>query len=483
MTVLSRADSSSVTYTNQELATIITGLEISNNQHQVASDVVYIRTGTNRLLILDVGALHNRRLLETYAIHYDGANTYNLKFTASNVDFNLDSALDAVGFSNLTPVASLASIFAAQYAVTANQQYLESTNLVKTQGTLGTAPAELKNLVAGNGCTLATTDNEVKLDVTGITIVYPPPVYGSSSLTTSTLAETTFWGGSNHALVFTAPLFGVQTDLGAGTIDGQAYAPARVTHLAINQAALDAETNVLIGNSLGSYSTTAQVQAMITAAQQAILDGILVGSASLVIDRSIPAQITLNLASTLVWSTGTATFTLDGSQDANQEFNINTTTMVGARVSDAGIMTGTSSFTLTMAYMATSNGGYEVLVRENQGDHGFIRHFLYPTPVRYTYLGERDGGPGVLQGGQTWNPNVWYHFALRWDGTTGQSFLNGVPQAVTNQPNNVNMTSPLYLGLYSNNAGKMPGQLKYGRYFSSAKSDGEILALSNEALS
>ena len=43
------------------------------------------------------------------------------------------------------------------FSTAASEQYLVSTNLVKTQGSFGTSPAELKDFVAGNGCTLAET--------------------------------------------------------------------------------------------------------------------------------------------------------------------------------------------------------------------------------------------------------------------------------------------------------------------------------------
>ena len=78
-TILSRANGSAVTYQDSELAAIATGLEASNNQHQIASGIAFIKTGVGRLLILDVDALHNRKLVELYAIHYNGGNSFNLK--------------------------------------------------------------------------------------------------------------------------------------------------------------------------------------------------------------------------------------------------------------------------------------------------------------------------------------------------------------------------------------------------------------------
>ena len=79
---LSRSSGASATYTNQELAALITSLEASNNQHVVASGVAFYRISALRMLILDVDALHNRKLVETYAITHDSTNPFELKFTS-----------------------------------------------------------------------------------------------------------------------------------------------------------------------------------------------------------------------------------------------------------------------------------------------------------------------------------------------------------------------------------------------------------------
>ena len=167
MSVTLSRQSGSATYTNQELAALITSLEASNNQHTVASGVAFYRISALRMLILDVDALHNRKLVETYAITHDSTNPFELKFTSSNIDMNLDQALNGVGFSNLTPVASLAAINAALYVASATDQYLATSTLVKSQGSFAVAPAELKTLAVGNNMTLTEGADTVTLDATG----------------------------------------------------------------------------------------------------------------------------------------------------------------------------------------------------------------------------------------------------------------------------------------------------------------------------
>ena len=93
MSVTLSRQSGSATYTTQELAALITSLEASNNQHTVASGVAFYRISALRMLILDVDALHNRKLVETYAIHHDSTQPFELKFTSSNIDFALEKPI------------------------------------------------------------------------------------------------------------------------------------------------------------------------------------------------------------------------------------------------------------------------------------------------------------------------------------------------------------------------------------------------------
>ena len=185
---LSRANNTSTTYTTIELASLITSLEASNSQHVVANGIAFYRISALRMLILDVDALHNRRLVETYAIQHDATTPYNVSFTSNNITFNLDDALDAVGHSNLTPVASLSSIFVAVYEVASSSQYLEASNLVKDQGTYALAPAEIKTLVGGTQIELVETSDAVTVSMLPLTINYPLPNYGEAPLPTSTYA-------------------------------------------------------------------------------------------------------------------------------------------------------------------------------------------------------------------------------------------------------------------------------------------------------
>ena len=154
-TVLTKSDGSSQTFQNSELLTILNGLEAANNTHTEAAGVAYIRVAPNRLLLLDVTSTLGRRLLEIYNVSYESTNAFGLKWTASNVDYDTQGAVNAAGFG--TTVITLASINAATlYNISGDGVYLAATNLVKSQGSFQNQPAELKALAAGKGCTLDT---------------------------------------------------------------------------------------------------------------------------------------------------------------------------------------------------------------------------------------------------------------------------------------------------------------------------------------
>ena len=195
-TVLSRGNATSITYQNTELSSILVSLEGSNNQHSVTNGVAFIRVSAGRMLLLDVNTLWGRRLVEIYAITFDQTNMFGMKFTSSNIDHTLDQALAGIGYSNMTPVSSLAAINAAQFATDSILAYLATGQLVQDPGTFATAPAQLKTIVAGTGLELVTDTSSVTLNNTGVA---SNPTYGTGvgnavTLTWSTTDKLIFQG-------------------------------------------------------------------------------------------------------------------------------------------------------------------------------------------------------------------------------------------------------------------------------------------------
>jgi len=255
MTVLSRANGSSITYTAVELASLLTTLEASNNTHTVASGVAFVRIGPLQLLLLDVDALSCRKLFETYAIHYDATNAFNLKFSAANINFNLDGALSAVWYNGLTPVTQLSSIHAATYVVAKATPYIEAHNLVKDQRNFGVEAAEIKTLVGGQGCTLAESLDSIVVNIDPIGVEFQP--YGNAALATSPYADHTFHDYSNHALVAVQPLYMSTASLGPGTA-GNNFTPddLRVTHLNVDAYSKGEMDNRLASASFSNYGVS-----------------------------------------------------------------------------------------------------------------------------------------------------------------------------------------------------------------------------------
>ena len=275
--ILSRANGTSKSFTSAELAGTLVNLELSNNQHFTADDIAFVRLSATRLLLMDTLGLHARRALEQYTFHFDNTMPHDLRLHSGNLEFNLNDGLDAIGFSALTPVAALANVNMALFTSAASEQYLAQTDLVKTQGNLGVAPAELKALAAGNNMVITSDENTVTLESQGDPVVYgatsdvDDPLFGLNAGTLN--AE------HNHALQFVSPLSVVHKNLGAGTVAGVSHPDVKLTRVTVDvYSKTEADDRFA---PIGSSFTL-----------QDVLDKIFTG-AGVVADRSIPGQVTL----------------------------------------------------------------------------------------------------------------------------------------------------------------------------------------------
>ena len=79
-----------------------------------------------------------------------------------------------------------------------------------------------------------------------------------------------------------------------------------------------------------------------------------------------------------------------------------------------------------------------------------------------------------------YNPGTWYHIAVRWDGTAGCCYRNGVKITAISQPTSLNMTEPMFIGNFSSDINeKFDGQMKHIRYRAGALTDQEMVNLYN----
>jgi len=455
ITVLTKGDGSSQTFQNSELLAILNSLEAANNTHTEASGVAYIRVGPNRLLLLDVNTTLGRRLLEIYSVSYESTNAFGLKWTSSNVDYDTQGAVNAAGFG--TVVSTLASINAAKlFNIQGDGVYLAQTNLVKHQGAFQNAPAELKAFSAGNGCTLAETADTVQLNVTPVQINIEPPPYGHAPSNLSTFAESTIFSYSNQALVFTSPLSTSTANLGSVTFDGIPTSNFEVTHVnadCYSKSEVDALFAQAGGTDLSNYSTTAQIQAMIDSAKQAVLDSILIGTAeNLEIDRSVAGQITFNKPS-YAWP-ASVVYTFDGNQQFTQTFDTSQTTVVGTKM-PLSLGLNNTTFTMQFEFLNEQPTTGEAIFCF--GDYPFCAFEQYQNQSYYI----RTTAGAYIE----WSGHYTQYVTLRLTlGASLQLFIDDVLKADIPLSQLPNMAQSLYLGSFYDGIYPFTGKIKNFSY-------------------
>ena len=141
MSTLTLHDGSTLSFTDAELSAIWTRLEAQNQSYCLgASDTARVKVGPS-LLIMDVGWITGRKLIEMYGITYDSTFPFGLKFTVGQGTYTLNQALAGAGYVGLQTITALSQVYMLMY-ISAAQVYLASTsNLVKDSGAFSTTPA------------------------------------------------------------------------------------------------------------------------------------------------------------------------------------------------------------------------------------------------------------------------------------------------------------------------------------------------------
>ena len=95
-------DSRQVEFTGQELSSTRVRLQTHDQSYCTGShDVAHIRVGAS-LLLMDVGWIVGRKLIESFSIAQDLARPFGLKFTTGSIQYSLEDALAAVGYVGST---------------------------------------------------------------------------------------------------------------------------------------------------------------------------------------------------------------------------------------------------------------------------------------------------------------------------------------------------------------------------------------------
>lgn len=170
-TTLTLHDGSTVTYTDAELGQTLTRLQSQNQSFCLgASDVAHIRVGGS-LLLMDVGWISGRKLIEGYLISADTLFPFGVKFTQGQATYTLDQALAGVGYFG-SFVTALPQVFMEMYNAGVQAYLVGSSNAVKSVGAFQTAAAELKSIAAGSNVTITDSGNALTIaaDLTAVTV-------------------------------------------------------------------------------------------------------------------------------------------------------------------------------------------------------------------------------------------------------------------------------------------------------------------------
>ena len=85
MTTLTNSEGKILNYTNDFIETILLQLNSSNNYYTTGDDeIIFIKIGSNKLLVLDYTYHINSNLFQNYTINVNLLNPYGLEFIFNN---------------------------------------------------------------------------------------------------------------------------------------------------------------------------------------------------------------------------------------------------------------------------------------------------------------------------------------------------------------------------------------------------------------
>ena len=85
MTTLTNSEGKIINYTNEFIETILLQLNSSNNYYTTGdNDIIFIKIGSTKVLLLDYTYHINRTIFQNYSINENTINEYNLEFILNN---------------------------------------------------------------------------------------------------------------------------------------------------------------------------------------------------------------------------------------------------------------------------------------------------------------------------------------------------------------------------------------------------------------
>ena len=113
MTTLTNSEGKVLTYTNELIETILLQLHSSNNYYTSGDDdILFIKKGSNKVLVLDYTYHINRNIFKNYKINENTIIDYVLKLILNNTgnEYTLQGVYNANGFIGSTIESSQVSL-------------------------------------------------------------------------------------------------------------------------------------------------------------------------------------------------------------------------------------------------------------------------------------------------------------------------------------------------------------------------------------
>ena len=119
MTTLTSSEGNILNHTNEFIETILLHLNSSNNHYTTGDDdIIFIKIGSTKVLLLDYTYHINRNIFQNYNINEHLINIYGLEFILNNTSNEYDLQSVYNGNSYIGIITDLSQVFLAIYGTT-----------------------------------------------------------------------------------------------------------------------------------------------------------------------------------------------------------------------------------------------------------------------------------------------------------------------------------------------------------------------------
>ena len=131
MSTLTNSEGKILNYTNEFIETILLQLNSSNNYYTTGDDdVIFIKIGSTKVLLLDYTYHINRTIFQNYRINENTINAYGLEFILNNTsnEYTLQGVYNANSY--IGSITELSQVFLAIHDISISpSSYTGSENI------------------------------------------------------------------------------------------------------------------------------------------------------------------------------------------------------------------------------------------------------------------------------------------------------------------------------------------------------------------